>query len=32
MKKNQIANVRLISDNWYGYVEKWIYKTQATWI
>ncbi len=30
MMQNRVVNIGLINDNWYGYVENWIYEAEVT--
>ena len=32
LRKNQIVPSGLANDNWYGYIQKWIYEVGVTWM
>ena len=32
LEANKIVDTGLCNDNWYGYVEQWIYKNKVTWM
>ena len=32
VRENEISEIGLCNDNWYGYVERWIYEKKVTWM
>ena len=32
LEANEIIEIGLCNDNWYGYVERWIYENDVTWM
>ena len=32
LQKNEIVEIGLCNDNWYGYVDRWIYENNVTWM
>ena len=32
VRKNEIVDIGLCTDNWYGYAERWIYEKKVRWM